>query len=168
MKVDENSIKIYVDDNNPDTNTANTIPDLIIAGVSGDFDLFSSYIHYTINYKTGEIRFLEPLSGDATIVIKGSSQGIPFERILQKPGEIENVMVNSYFVGGYEIVPHTFSLEIFDKSGIRYSLHEFGLDKNNDGNVDPERIDYKEGILTFPKKSRSPRLFMIRLTQYLN
>ncbi|MBN1290990.1 MAG: hypothetical protein JXB48_04045 [Candidatus Latescibacteria bacterium] len=154
--IDENSVTVYVDDNNCDTNTVNTLLNLTVAGISGDYDRFTPYIHYTINFKAGEIRFLEPLSDESTIAIKGSSQGIPFERIIQKPGEVENVMVNRYFIGGYEIVPHTFNLEIFDKSGSRYTLHEFGLDENNDGRVDPEKIDYKEGILSFPEKKPFP------------
>ena len=49
-----------------------------------------------------------------------------------------------------EIISHSFTMKIIDQFGIQQSLANFGLDANHDGFVDPEWIDYKQGVLTFP------------------
>lgn len=154
--IDKNSEQIFMDDNNPRTNTANTIQNMTIAGIVGDFDQLYPLIHYRLDPNRGIVQFMMGISPNALIVVKGTSRGIPFEHILKTPGHWENTLVNRYFVGGMEILPHSFRLNIFDVQGHFHPLLEFGLDQDGDGRVDPEFINYKEGILTFPQERPFP------------
>jgi len=147
---DKGSETVYMDDGISGNNTANTMTNFTAGGVTGDFDRLQSFIDYTVDYEKGEVRFVRPVSDNAVIVVQGTENGIPFERIIKKPGEIDHSLINRYFIGGMEIFPHSFVLEIFDSQGSRHPLREFALDNDNDGKVDPESIDYREGILTFP------------------
>jgi hypothetical protein len=142
--------KIYVDDNILATNNANTLDNFSIAGIIGDFDQLQPYIDYAIEDEHGIIRFLKPISTTSTIVVTGISKGIPFERVIKNADGINQLLVNRYFIGGMDIIPYTFELEIFDNQDNKYPLPEFGLDANNDGFVDPDWIDYQQGILEFP------------------
>jgi len=154
--IDENSEQIFMDDGDPLTNTANTIRHITIAGIVGDFDCLQPFINYRLDRKKGIVQFMTWISPNAVIVVKGKSCGVPFEHILKTPGQWENAMVNRYFVGGMEILPHSFRLDIYDIQGHWHPLSEFALDQDGDGRVDPEFIDYKEGILTFPKARPFP------------
>ncbi|MDP2981931.1 MAG: hypothetical protein Q8O92_01205 [Candidatus Latescibacter sp.] len=156
FSVDEGSEKVYMDDGDTSDNTANTISNTTIAGIGGDFDLLGQYSKYSMDYRLGVIRFLTPVSDAAAVVIRGSSGGSPFESVLKKPESVDNSLVNRYFIGGMQIIPSTFSLEILDEGGAQHPLKEFGLDDNGDGRVDPERIDYREGILSFPAPKPFP------------
>jgi len=148
--IDEGSEQIWMDDGDPGTNTANTREDALVGGIVGDFDLLQSYQDYRIDYRKGEIHFRTPVSDDATVVISATSMGIPQERVIKTPGTSPYALVNRYFVGGMEIIPYTFQLQVFDSLGMSRSLAEFGLDADGDGRVDAAWMDYREGILSFP------------------
>jgi hypothetical protein len=154
--VEEGSEKVYVDDGNPNNNTVNTLEDFVVGGVAGDFDLFHPFLDYSMENQRGEIRFSQPVSDSATVVIEGVSQGMPFQRIIKRPGVINNAYVNRYFAGGMEIIPYSFQLQILDSLGNRHPLSNFGIDVDNNDKVDPQWIDYKQGILSFPELKPFP------------
>ncbi|MCE5250398.1 hypothetical protein LLG96_09275 [bacterium] len=153
--IDEGSVTVYVDDNDPGTNTPNTLAGLSLGGVIGDFDRYRPLLDYRLDCARGVIEFLAPLSGGATAIVTGTSQGIPFERLLTGPGNTVRILENRYFTGGMSIIPESFTVELFDAVGSHISLAGYGLDGNGDGRVDPEFIDYTTGILAFP----APRPF---------
>jgi hypothetical protein len=156
LDIDEGSEKIFTDDGDPATNTANTRLNTTMAGITGDFDKMHPVIDYKLDAKAGIIRFSSRIEQQAAVVLSATSHSVYFERILKKPGEWENALVNWYSVGGIEILPCSFSLEIFDATGGQHPLTEFGLDRDADGRVDPEFIDYKNGTLTFPQEKPFP------------
>jgi hypothetical protein len=154
--VDAGSVRIYLDDGDPSTNTANTALNAVIAGISGDFDLLTPANDYRIDIKTGAVQFLTAISTRSSIAATGLKAGIPFERALKTNGRWENTEVNRYFVGGMEILPNSFRLDILDDSGARHPLAEFGLDRNGDDRVDSEFLNSRDGILTFPEDRPFP------------
>jgi hypothetical protein len=154
--IDPGSERIWSDDGDPATNTANTSLNSVICGKSGDFDLLHPAVDYRLDYGSGTVQFLTLVRPGAVIVAAWRSRGIPFERILKSAGLWEYAAVNRYFTGGMEILPHSFRLDITDAAGARHPLAEFGLDRNGDGRVDPEFINTRDGILTFPREKPFP------------
>ncbi|UCE08112.1 MAG: hypothetical protein JSW07_08830, partial [bacterium] len=150
FSIDRGSEQIYLDDGNPANNSANTLVNYSIAGVIGDFDLLHPMLDYVMDDEQGVIKFLAPVSDAATIIVTGVSRGIYFERFIYTPNRNSHHLVNRYFINGMEIIPHSFSMRIVDQFGTQQSLADFGLDANHDGLVDPEWIDYNQGVLTFP------------------
>jgi hypothetical protein len=156
IPVDEGSVKIYRDDGDPSTNTANTVLNAVHSGLAGDFDLLTPTVDYRIDVKTGTVQFLTAVHMNSSIVAAGLSRGIPFEQALKTAGRWENAEVNRYFVGSMEILPHSFRLDIINASGARHPLAEFGIDRNGDDRVDSEFINTRDGILTFPQERPFP------------
>lgn len=141
---------------------------------------------YNINYETGEIEFLSPISSSYTIVVAyeylgdgGGSVGNPDNVFADENGdgsideegeEIGYVTIKEkgfrgtaaahvYFLQNRNINPRDFQLTIIrqgesetfqTEAGPVPYIEIFGLDKNRDGNVDPEFIDYDRGLLRFP------------------
>jgi hypothetical protein len=155
-RIDPGSERIFLDDGDPATNTANTNLDAVICGVTGDFDRLNPVVDYRVDVQTGTVQFMAAVRPGAAIVATGNSLGTAFERVLKSAGLWENAAVNRYFVGSMEILPHSFRLDIADASGARHPLAEFGLDRNGDDRVDPEFINTRDGILTFPQKKPFP------------
>lgn len=156
LPIEEGSERIFVDDGNPNNNTANTLENSVIGGVGGDFDLLHPFLDYILDVQWGKVQFSEPISDMTTIVVQYTSRGSPVERVIKKPDVVNNVMANHYFVGGMEIIPSSFRLEIYDIQGRKHPISEFGLDKDHDSRVDPEWIDYKKGLLSFPDPKPFP------------
>ncbi|MBN1893910.1 hypothetical protein JW906_05425 [bacterium] len=155
--VDEGTERIDMDDGDPATNTANTEAQTVIAGAAGDFDRLHPVLDYRLDSKTGVVRFLIGIPPKAILVVRGISRGVPFERVIKTPGRWDHALVNRYSLGGMEIHPYSLRLEVFDGQGVRHPLSEFGLDSDGDGRVDPECIDFKEGILAFPQERPFPQ-----------
>lgn len=154
--VDEGSEIIFVDDGQGTTNDANTQLNAVINGEIGDFDRLQPFLDYRMDYSRGEIRFMKPLSVNAVVIVLARSRGVPFQRTIKKLDLNSYICVNRYFVGGMGIIPYSFELEILDHAGNRQALSDFGLDRNRDNRVDPEWIDYRQGILTFPEQKPFP------------
>ena len=161
---------------------------------------------YNIDYETGEIEFLSPISASYTIVVAyeylGSGGGtvgspgsvFPDENyagpdepavattpnlnppvgepsVLESPAHPDSYVVikekgfrgteasHVYSLGNRNINPRDFQLSIIrqgqseafqtDAGRVPY-IEIFGLDRNGDGNVDAQFIDYDRGLLRFP------------------
>jgi len=136
---------IFVDDLDPGNNTAATRNGFTIGGLTGDFDPLLSGRDYFIDYDRGLIHFLIPRSGGERIVLNlnGSAYVLQTET---RPGQ---TAANIYFLG-LDIIPSSFTIAIEDTAGTDHPLAGFGLDRDLDGRVDPEFINYDLGLLIFP------------------
>ncbi len=147
---------IYIDDGDPYSNDQNTLTSRVIGGINGDWDIRTPVLDYTFQPEKGTVVFTRPVPEKATIVIEYRTPAGHFTAVLQKPAQTGHLLVNRYFVGGMEIIPHTLEMKIKDDNGTTYKLNRFGLDSNQDGTIDPQWIDYKNGILTFPSARPFP------------
>lgn len=158
FSVDKGSEKIFIDDKSDFTNTENTNINFIAGGEIGDFDYFHTGTDYFFDNESGIVNFNKPVSDSAIIVFLGTSNNTAFSQILRKPGVTNNVLFNRYSVGGIDILPYTFDLQIVDTLNNIQLLSDFGLDHDNDGKVDPQYIDYKNGTLNFPDNKPFPEV----------
>ena len=154
--LDEGSERIYVDDGNSETNTANTMEGMVFGDITGDFDLLHPWVDYAVDLKERVIRLTKPVSETAAVVLRAASGGKPLERVLKTPDGSYFQRVNRYFVGAMEILPYSFRLEIVGQAGEAYRLSDFNIDGDHDGRVDPDWIDYRRGILSFPVSQPFP------------
>jgi hypothetical protein len=150
MTVDQGSEFVFLDDGAASTNSENTSEGAVVAGISGDFDRLHPFIEYFLDRSSGTLWIPAGVAEGATVAVRGTSGGVPFEAALKTPGRWENLLVNRYSVQGKEILPHSFRMEILDGDGASRPLSEFGLDRNSDGLVDSEFIDCRAGLLSFP------------------
>jgi len=148
--IDSHSEEIYLDDGIAGNNTPNTLLNYFIAGVVGDFDKLIPVKDYSIDYQRGCILFNFAISDSAVLVIRYSVNQIVYEKILQSASVRNLEKTNRYFLGGIGIIPFTLNVGILDSDNHEHSLWEFGLDQNHDGMVDPEFVDFKQGVLAFP------------------
>jgi hypothetical protein len=156
LAVDRGSESVFLDDGSAATNSANTSVGAAVAGCAGDFDRLHPVVEYQIDYRSGTLWLPAGVSPAAALAVRGRSGGVPFEVALKTPGRWENLLENRYSVQGREILPHSFRLEIVDAGGAVRPLSEFGLDRNGDGLVDPEFIDCRLGVLSFPEDRPFP------------
>ncbi len=155
---------------------------------------------YNIDYETGEIEFLSPISASYTLIVAyeylgngGGTVGTPGnvfpdepvtagvpvvevtgsgEPVLDSPAHPDSYVVlkekgfrgteasHVYSLGNRNINPRDFQLSIIrqgqsetfqtDAGRVPY-IEIFGLDRNGDGNVDSQFVDYDRGILRFPE-----------------
>lgn len=136
---------IFIDDNNPVSNTPATRTGYTIAGLTGDFDPLLNGRDYFIDYRRGLIHFLAPRAPGEWIVLLINGKAL----VLQSPSFPGHPAENIYFLG-LNIIPSTFAMDVEDTAGRAHPLAEFGLDQDGDGRVDPEFINYDLGLLTFP------------------
>ncbi|MBN1782036.1 hypothetical protein JW948_12965 [bacterium] len=147
---------IYLDDASPGTDDKNTMHG-VLAEIEGDYDRLFPVIDYTV--ENGIVRLLRPVGDHMTLIAvlpEGPAAG---EYILQHENH-STVLNNFYQLGVQDIVPHSFHLSISDTLGLTANLEVFGLDTNHDGIVDPEYIDYQQGILQFPASVPFPDIFL--------
>ena len=149
-------IELYVDDNNSTNNTANTRERYSIAGISGDYDLWKVTEDFYFYPKTHSIRFLRFVNPAWTVIIRYVTDGIQTEAIMQFGETISSVKKNIYYMGGTEIIPYSFNLQITDTTGRIIPLQNFRLDENGDGLIDSRWIDYHNGFLFFPDEEPFP------------
>ena len=136
---------IFVDDLNPADNTPGTRIGYEIAGLTGDFDPLLNGRDYFIDYGRGLIHFLTARSAGERIVLLLDGAAFIIQTETQPGSTAENI----YFLG-LDIIPSSFTIAIEDTAGTGYPLSAFGLDRNGDGQIDPEYINYDLGLLTFP------------------
>lgn len=156
ISLDRNSVQIFMDDGNKETNTPNTLLDYTVGGMVGDFDKLIPYKDYSIDYKKGEFMLISPASESSVIVLKGKSTGIPLERVIKTPEQSAYTILNRYFAGGIKIIPASFRLQIMDSTSTVLPLSRFGLDDDGNVRVDSKFIDTEKGILTFPRAKPFP------------
>jgi len=147
---------IFIDDLDPGNNTAATRNGFTIGGLTGDFDLLLFGRDYFIDYDRGLIHFLIPRSGGERIVLdlNGSAYVLQTET---RPGQTAE---NIYFLG-LDIIPSSFTIAIEDTAGTDHPLAGFGLDRDFDGRVDPEFVNYDLGLLIFPDPHPFPDTFHV-------
>jgi hypothetical protein len=136
---------VFIDDQNPFTNTIDTRTGFTVAGIIGDFNPFINGIDYYLDYQNGIIHFLRQRSNSDMIVLKIDDQEI----ILQTDSIPGQTLENIYYIGP-DIIPNSLILTITDTLGQIQALSDFGLDDDNDGFVDLEHIDHDLGFLVFP------------------
>jgi hypothetical protein len=149
-------IELYVDDNNPTNNTSNTLERHSIAGISGDYDLWKETEDYYFYPKTHSIRFLRFVDPTWTVVVRFTTNSRITEAILQFGETISSVKKNIYFMGGTDIIPYSFTLQIVDTTGMIIPLQNYLLDDDGDGLIDSKWIDYNNGFLFFPDEEPFP------------
>ena len=179
-EIKKGSEEIYIDDNVAGNNQGGQ------RTVQGYFNLQFPGQDYNIDYETGEIEFLTPISASYRIVVAyeylgngGGAVGKPgnvFEdengdgSIDEEGEEIGYVVLKDkslrgtearrvYNLGNRNVNPRDYQIAILQQGGseafetpdgpIPY-IQIFGLDKNGDGVVDPEFIDFDRGLLIFP------------------
>ena len=190
LPIKPGSEEIYIDDGDGTNNVGG------IKTARGYFNLQYPGEDYNINYETGEIEFLKPISprykivvayeylGDGggkvgepgNVFVDDDGDGVidepddPNEKIgyvvikdVDRPGsELRNV----YSLGNRNISPRDYRITIWREGGTDTFMTDegpvpyiqiFGLDRDGDGMVDPEFIDFERGLLRFP----SPRPFVI-------
>jgi hypothetical protein len=137
---------VFVDDRNPATNTVRTREGYAIGGYTGDFDPLVRGTDYNPDYGAGVIHFVSPRK-TGELVLLATDGGV---RVIQTESDTTNRLRNTYLLG-QDITPGTLKLEITDTSGANHPLAEFGIDNDGDGNVDPEYINHRLGLLRFPQ-----------------
>lgn len=136
---------VFIDDQNPFTNTVDTRTGFTVAGITSDFDPLLNGIDYYLDYQNGIIHFLKPRSSSDIIVLQINGQEI----IIQIDSILGQTLENIYFIGP-DIIPNSLTLTITDTLGQAHALSDFGLDDDNDGFVDIEHINHDLGLLIFP------------------
>jgi len=149
------NLEVYVDDNNKISNSPNTLENISIAGVTGDYDLLVATEDYYFYDKANVIRFLDAVSLGSTVVVKYVQHNQQYEEILQLDTTFSTRRYNFYSMRAQEIISNSFMFQIFDSTGQNIPISQFGLD-NGDGRVDPEWIDYGNGILFFSDENPFP------------
>ena len=134
------TIEVYFDDLDPTTNTAETRIGMMIAGRRGDYDRLEPITDYVYQEEFGVIDLKLARIGTVAIRYDGKELLLDSTRMLE----------NRYWLGS-GILPFSLELTITDQSGNLYPLSQFGIDQNRDGRIDEEFIDYKSGILRFPR-----------------
>lgn len=186
LPIRQGSEQIFIDDNDGTNNVGG------VKTARGYFNRQFPGEDYTIDYQTGRIEFLRPVTPRMTIVAAyeylGEGGGVvgnpsnPFaddngDGVVDEEGEPLGYVVlkasgtrgtelrNVYSLGNRNISPTEFELSIWRNGSQSYTtsngtysyLQIFGLDKNGDGRVDPENIDFERGLIFFP----DPRPFAL-------
>ncbi|MCP4580695.1 MAG: hypothetical protein GY839_03710 [candidate division Zixibacteria bacterium] len=149
-------ISIYIDDLNHATNSANTIINQTIAGVTGDYDLQVAGEDYYIYETHNTIRFMKTIGPDHRVVARYTSGSFRSEVVLWFDNNTNTARRNVYYLGGTGIIPYSFNIEITDSTGNPHPISEFDIDDNGDNLVDADRIDYQNGLLIFPDSQPFP------------
>ena len=153
----QDTYQFFRDDRNPFNNTRNTFEDTIGSHRIVFFDKLESVLDYQIDIKAGILQLNQGIQDTAILYMRiNSPESSKTLSGLQDPGYHDHSLSNRYHVGGRQIVPHTFQMEITDLFGTSLSLADFGIDRDRNGQVDPDWIDYENGILHFPDRYPFP------------
>ena len=155
LPVTQGSEEVFLDDRNSENNDANTILGSMIAGVVGDFTRLYPVIDYTLVNTDGTVELGYPVDSLSVLAIRYKSPFGEREIIVQSDSVRGSALVNRYFLGR-DILPTSLSMSIVDTSGVLHALSEFGLDSDMDGRIDPEYVDFKNGVLVFPERKPFP------------
>jgi hypothetical protein len=141
--------EIYLDDKNASNNSGNTQERTTIAGITGDFDLLIETEDYNFHTRFGALKLNTIILPGSSLVIRYKLNNQVVEEILQA-GILSSSRQNIYSLNGALIIPNSLSIEIADSMNHKQNLYDYGIDADNDGQVDPEWIDFENGYLTFP------------------
>ncbi len=125
-----------------------------IAGIVGDWRPKVEGADYILDRDRSVLRNLYPL-GEEVFAVRITKGGMVEELLLRDSTTLYLEIRNRYAIG-YEIVPSSLQLKILGPGGIEAPLAQFGLDKNGDGRVDAEYMDYANGTLSFPEDHPFP------------
>jgi hypothetical protein len=150
--VEAGSVRLYLDDGRESSNTPNTRENFTVAGITGDFDLLQPVNDYVLDEDQGVLDLLAPIPSTAVLAaaIQISVRPEESREVLLFGNGADRSLVNRYFLGAREILPHTLVLEIVDEDGSPVPLEAFGLDDDRDGAVDAGKVNFYDGILRFP------------------
>ena len=117
--------------------------DTVIAGRVGRWLRLLPIQDFTLDAERGIVR-LRNEAGTRTLIARAVIDGRPADVVLNTAAHTAHEMRNVYALGVTGIVP----------SSLRCSdwmlAPEYGLDRDRDGLIDHEHIDYDEGVLQFP------------------
>ncbi|MCD4683225.1 MAG: hypothetical protein K8R86_08085 [Bacteroidales bacterium] len=150
------NLEIFIDDLNDSNNSPNTMENISIAGITGDYEILVATEDYYFYDKANVIRFSGNVSSVNTIVVRYTQNSQQFEEILQYDTIFSTVRKNFYSLRAQKIIPSSFMFQMFDTTGQSVPISQFGLDVNGDGRVDAEWVDYGNGILFFPEEEPFP------------
>lgn len=147
----EGTDTIFVDDRLPETNEIDTRVNLTIGGITGDFDPLINGFHYFMDYDRNIIHFLSRIEDDYIVVLKSNEQ-----EIVIQSDQIQGNMLENVYALGPDIVPASLELSIYDTLGTLHPLNDFGIDNDDNNQVDAEFINYRLGYLIFPQTRPFP------------
>ena len=149
-------VQIYVDDHLSATNLPGTSMGSTIAGILGDFDPWVPTEEFYYYRQGHAVRMLKPIIEGWTVVARWIHGGRYFEAVLQDRSATTTELDNFYSLGAQQILPYSFKLQLTDSTGVTIPPSSFGLDRDGDGRVDPQWIDYDNGLLFFPTAQPFP------------
>ena len=137
------SAQLYRDDGLTATNNANTI-ERELAGITGAWDFLEPDTDYTLGPEGATLIVYAALGAGESLVIRPTAAG------LQAVDLTNRALKNHYYIA-QEPIPGTLEISITDSTGAAADyLERFGLDRNGDGRIDPERFSPLTGYLSFP------------------
>ncbi|TET47728.1 hypothetical protein E3J62_00585 [candidate division TA06 bacterium] len=155
LPVVHGSDEVFLDDRYSGNNNANTFLDTMIGGIVGDFDRLYPVLDYALDNINGILDFRYPVDSLHVLAVSLRSSVGKREIIVQSDSVRGFAQVNRYSLPR-SMIPTSVSMSIVDTSGVVHPLSEFGLDEDMDGRVDPEYVDFKNGLLVFPERRPFP------------
>lgn len=148
-------VRIYREPYDFQIGNIRNLTDETIAGIRGEWVQMIEGVDYFVDFERGLLRLAEP-DMRPNLVARIERDGITEDLLLGNNREQYYEIQNRYFVGGTGIIPSSFRLRITDAAGMELPLNSFGVDRNGDGLVDAEFMDYNAGILHFPEAQPFP------------
>lgn len=149
------NVRVFVDDQDPLTNSPNTLTGMEIAGVKGDFDEGKATEDFFVYEKAGVIRLLKPARLQDVIAVRYVVGGEVRESVALSR-MTSTAQVNFYLLNAQHIIPYSFQCALRDSSGRDVPLATFGIDDDGDDRLDSKYIDYERGIFFFPSPTPFP------------
>ncbi|MBN1446318.1 MAG: hypothetical protein JXA28_00185, partial [Bacteroidetes bacterium] len=127
-----------------------------IGGMTADWRPLTEGTNYIIDRDNSvlELKDIEVIF--AALAVRIYSGGQVTELLLSDGASGHFFEVRNRYVVGYAILPSSFRLRITAPDGSDVPLAQFGIDRDNDGRIDPEFMDYSGGILRFPDPEPFP------------
>mgnify|MGYP000061893376 FL=1 len=129
--------------------------DAVLAGIRDDWIPLVEGVDYFVDHQRSILQLAEPAQY-AQLVARIGAADATVDLLLQSSDARPLLIRNRYFVGGYDIIPSSFTLRITDAAGADIPLSRFDLDRDSNGSVDADFIDYHTGILHFPQEQPFP------------
>jgi hypothetical protein len=143
-------LKVYYDDELVNTNTANTLTNIFIGGIVGDYDELIPVEDFCFYAKASALLINRGIDPNNRLIAVYSVEGRNYQTALQDGNGGTTAKVNVYSLGGVGIIPASCSININYASGAAISLQSLGVDQDGNGIIDDEWIDYTNGFFFFP------------------
>jgi len=141
LRIGVSPFDLYLEQTAGSAPTRNSLVDESIAGKTATWLRLEPARDYSLDAERGIVRMTAPVDA-AALAARFTAGGAAREVILSSPTDTSREMRNVYFVGARNIIPRTFFLDP--------TAPEWGLDRDGDGRVDAEFMDYENGFLRFP------------------